>query len=190
MTKRKFSEEIQRVYGHINMLQHLRILDVDVKDALKYAEAKNSILLAINGVALNVLGGTAFSHIELIKNSPILSIIVALGIVFLLLSIIINLLSFMPVLKYHWLNQEEEYYNDKDNPLYIGDIARYQRNNYIKRIFTIFGEDPEEVNEAEKKYIDQIQINSVLQCFVMHLICSDYTNIILGYLPHGIKTKK
>jgi len=140
MTKRKFSEEIQRVYGHINMLQHLRILDVDVKDALKYAEAKNSILLAINGVALNVLGGTAFSHIELIKNSPILSIIVALGIVFLLLSIIINLLSFMPVLKYHWLNQEEEYYNDKDNPLYIGDIARYQRNNYIKRIFTIFGE--------------------------------------------------
>ena len=120
---------------------------------LKFAEAKNTILIVFNSTLL-------FSILKMVSSLSV-NILYKYYIFFvislLFISIILLILSFIPRLQPPWLKITKK--SDQDNLLYFGDISKYSPKEYINNVSDKFNLKSENYN-LEKEYGNQIVVNS------------------------------
>lgn len=125
----------------------------NVNNWLKFAEAKNGAIIAVNSAL--IFGISRIFLVNDIQNIFV-KLYLFIFIFLLLVSTVIALLSFVPKLDYPYLFFSKKSKND--NLLYFGDIAKYAEAEYNKKIKKIVSKS--ENIELEKFYINQIVINS------------------------------
>jgi len=136
------------------MVNHLKDIFDNVNYWLKFAEAKNGAIIALNS---SLIFGV-FKINSTIANENIFRDYYIVMIIFVLLvSTIIALLSFIPRLKYPYINFQS--INKHDNLLYFGDILKYTADQYYEKIQTIINTEDNQ-KELELYYINQLIINS------------------------------
>jgi TM2 domain-containing membrane protein YozV len=125
----------------------------NVNNWLKFAEAKNGAIIALNSAFIfGLLRLLQSSNTENLYKEMYIKMIIFL----LLVSLIMALLSFIPKLKYPYIKFDK--ISKKDNLLYFIDIAKYTDNEYYEKITTITEKSSNE--KLDKYYIQQIIINS------------------------------
>jgi len=140
------------------MLDILKDIFENVNNLLKFAEAKNGIIIALNAT---VIFGIFKLGVLSLDTSSILNWYLYITIFMLLTSLIIALLSFVPKLKYPYLSFEKPL--ETDNLLYFGDIAKYTPTQYKKhceKIIKLDDKDYQNNCKLTDDYINQIVINS------------------------------
>ncbi len=128
----------------------------NVNSWLKFAEAKNGAIIALNAT---FIFGILKLNIISTSEKNILDYYLFIAIFMLLVSIIVALLSFIPRLSDTYIKFKEPM--DNDNLLYFGDIAKYTDIKYKEKIQIFIqlngSEGSDKLNEY---YIKQIIINS------------------------------
>ncbi len=127
----------------------------NVNNWLTHAEAKNVAIVAFNVACLSLI-----SEIKDIANIKILYYIVCVG---MLLSTIMALISFFPKMGKETKNQGSR--SDSDNLIFYIDIAKYDKEQYIKAIFKQYaGIDilDTEVQKIEKDFAEEITYNATV----------------------------
>lgn len=136
-----------------NMDEKLNQIFSNVNNWLKYAEAKNALIIVLNSTLI-------FGIINLypaIKDDTSYILYMSIAILMMLISIIVALISFIPRLKSPYEKVESPLEND--NLLYFGHIAKYTSEQYREKIEKILS--AENTNkEFDMYYINQIIINS------------------------------
>lgn len=123
----------------------------NVNNWLKFAEAKNGTIIALNSALIFGL----FQICQDTKTENIILIVyVYSALISLFISIIIAILSFVPKLSYQYTSFGKP--KDSDNLLYFGDIAKYSEKEYIDKLSSITNE----ITDFDKQYINQIATNS------------------------------
>lgn len=136
------------------MVNDLKDIFDNTNNWLKFAEAKNGAIIALNSALL--FGILKFN--STLANENFLRDYYIFMIVFvLLISTIMALLSFIPRLKYPYTHFEKP--NNNDNLLYFGDISKYTPNQYYEKIHTI-NNGASDKKDFEMYYINQIINNS------------------------------
>ena len=97
-------------------------------DWLKFAEAKNGVLIA---VVCTVIFGI-YKAVSDLENIHIFMVIYLISFfLFCLIALIISMLSFIPQLKPpFWLTVEER--KENDNPFFFGHARKYNKCTYLK----------------------------------------------------------
>lgn len=149
------------------MEETLKNIFDNVNEWLKFAEAKNGILIALLGTALFTLLEKSNSilfrdNISISNNMLVIkfdinffvSLYLVLLIIFLLIAVGILLMSFLPQTKR--LFKIKGVKNENDNSLFYGDIIKYTPEEYLKFI------EPNrtDFSKSELDYAYQIVINS------------------------------
>lgn len=137
------------------MEEQLKTIFANINEWLRFAEAKNGALLAANAA-------TIFGAIQVVLGERELNfwwyLYLYVLIFFIVLSIIITLVSFLPRTKIPWIRQigEKQKY---DNLLFFGDISKYTPSDYIEHVIKLYGKD---ITPSRLDYIyaEQIVINS------------------------------
>jgi len=140
------------------MLPTLLNLQDKVNDWLKFAEAKNGVLIGLDEV---MIFGVIQAFIA--DKSPLKEFHYSVCIVVLLitLSLLLALTSFLPKLQLtHFVHGSP--CPESDNLLYFGHIAKYSPDLFFIEFSKFFeGNDQELVGEqTQKQYIGQIVMNS------------------------------
>lgn len=130
-----------------------RILS-DVNEWLKFAEAKNGALLALNCALVFGLTRTLVGADNLANEITYYGLFV---ITQLLGSLILSLLAILPRISPPWWIKFPQK-NDKDNPLYFGDACKYSPKSYLKLILGELNED--KYGKMHEHLAQQIVINS------------------------------
>ena len=147
------------------MEERLKEIFANVNDWLKFAEAKNGVLVAFNGSALVLVMSTLLNkeNLTFVIHHWYLIVLVGYFIFFAALGLIIALLSFLAQISPTWFRVKEEP-KDTDNLLFYRDIAKYDKNNvtpYLEKLSHIISPDrEEEMTQMEKLYANQIITNS------------------------------
>jgi hypothetical protein len=142
-----FKKETQNLRK--KMENQLKDIFSNINDWLKFAETKTATLLAGNGMII-------FGLFRIFKDSnEIHNAYISTAIILLSLSIFTNLLSLIPSLKVPFLLLNKDT-KKNDNLLYFLDIAKYETNNYLKKL----NNSIEKFTDFEKYYAEQIIINS------------------------------
>ena len=128
----------------------------NVNNWLKFAEAKNGAIIALN--ATFIFGILKLGIINDDNGNSFLNYYLYIAIFMLTLSIIIALLSFVPRLNHSYIQFKKPL--DKDNLLYFGDIAKYTPSKYEERLNISIKVDDEKNSTLNTYYINQIVINS------------------------------
>ena len=126
-----------------------------VNDWLKFAEAKNAVVVTATGVAL-------WATIRLIMAEETgcqVDLYLSILVIFLLSSFITSLLSFLPVLNYRWIIPEPAEIANK-NLLYFGYLSTLSNSQLIKKYREVTHTKETEVSELDDMYAEQIIINS------------------------------
>jgi len=123
----------------------------NVNNWLKFAEAKNGALIALNSAMIFGLVRAMMNN----KNLYIESYVNCM-IFLLVVSIVMAILSFIPKLKYPYIKFDIPSKND--NLLYFGDVSKYSEEEYSKKLMKII--EKSENDKLDKFYIQQIVINS------------------------------
>jgi len=140
----------------------------NINDWLKFAEQKNGALLVLN---VGIVWGMTRIVSKAENIIYAIYVINVLGYIFIVLSAIICLFSFFPILtnqsfkisklkksyKDHSLFIMEQ--SDKDNSLYFGDISKYKDSEYLRLISKKLG-IKKTYTDFEKDYANQIINNS------------------------------
>lgn len=129
---------------------------------LKFAEAKNGALLALNCALLFglVRVGLAVEELPLLIGAYM-----ALAGVFLLVGITLTLMSFLPRLEPPlWIKYPET--REQPNVLFFGDVCRLTATSYIERFNRIASKD-ESFSEQETQFAEQIVTNSKI-AYIKH----------------------
>ena len=146
------------------MEERLKTIFGNVNDWLKFAEAKNGVLITLNG-------GAIFAFISSFKDKLTLSGVDFLSAEFLfrifcleflaccLISLLISLLSFLPQTKEKVFFFPPEPKRTNDNPLYFGDIQKYTA---VELLDLIKDNHQSSYTQMEKHYASQIVINSII----------------------------
>lgn len=149
------------------MEEKLKEIFNNVNEWLKFAEAKNGILIALVGTALLTLLDKSsdilfLDNISISNNIPVIkfdinffvSIYLVLLMVFLVIAICIILISFLPQTKQVFKIKGVKTKND--NSIFYGDIIKYTPEEYLKFI------EPNRTDftKSELDYACQIVINS------------------------------
>ncbi len=125
-----------------------------VADWLKYAEAKNAVLVAFDSTVSLAVAGCLLNKME-IAFIPVwylkLSLILFIG------GAAISLISFLPQLTQFDLNKKR--HHNLINPLYFADIAKLSEDEYAKLIRERYSLD-NEFSQYEQDLINQITYNS------------------------------
>lgn len=140
------------------MEEKLNSIFINTNDWLKFAEAKNGIIITLNGAGI-------FGLINLIGDEPVGLIQYKLLIILLLFSMIVSLiialLSFFPNLKISHLYSKKISVND--NLVYYGHICKYPTEKYVIALYSNFENrniSYAECPKYEKQLAEQIVINS------------------------------
>lgn len=127
----------------------------NVNEWLKFAEQKNAALVVLNGssiwgFSLILRNTTNLSRCELLFSSS--------GYLLLTLSVLLCLLSFMPILQNPWLPIGKKH--ESDNCLYFGHIAKYDEFDYLKILASKLQTNSNSFNNFELDMASQVLINS------------------------------
>ena len=149
------------------MEENLKDIFNNVNEWLKFAEAKNGILIALLGTALFTLLDKSTSilflnNISISNNTLVIkfdinlfvSLYLVFLIIFLVIAISIMLISFLPQTKQVFKIKDIK--NENDNSLFYGDIIKYTPEEYLEFIEP----DRENFSRSELDYAYQIVINS------------------------------
>jgi len=127
----------------------------NVNNWLKFAEAKNGAIIALNAT---VIFGILKLGVINVNGNNILNYYLYVAVFMLILSITIALLSFVPRLTHPYIQFKKPL--DKDNLLYFGDIAKYTPYKYEERLNLSITINDENNSTLNVYYINQIVINS------------------------------
>lgn len=138
------------------MINTLRDIYDDVNNWLKFAEAKNGAIIALNSA---LIFGILKFFTSLDDVPVLLSLFAFVGLFMLTVSIIIALLSFIPRLTHPYIKVDK--ISTNDNLLYFGDIAKYDKVDYRQKLTAMIATKKDEENEKliDSK-ISQIIVNS------------------------------
>lgn len=125
-------------------------------EMVKFSEAKNAILIALNGSA--ILG-----ILKIISDakicSPWINYYMCTFIVFAISGLLISLMSFFPRIKLPWLLCTGTP-NSNDNLLLYTDICKYDEQTYLNSLVASMKEPAKEHSPFEIFYANQIIVNS------------------------------
>lgn len=127
----------------------------NVNNWLTHAEAKNAAIVAFNIACLSFVG--SMKNIESVK---ILYYTMSIG---MLLSTIMALISFFPKMGKETSNQSG--HSDYDNLLFYVDIAKYDKEQYIKAIFKQYAKIDildADIQKIEKDFSAEITYNATV----------------------------
>ena len=122
----------------------------NVNDWLKFAEAKNGVIIALNSA---IIFGILKLYPSLKIDNSYIEYYITYIILFLTISIIIALLSFIPRFYYPFIKIDK--ISESDNLLYFGDIAKYNEIEYSRKIL-------EKIPDTEKTSFDVYYINQIV----------------------------
>ena len=135
-----------------------KILDRSFKNTnewLKFAEQKNATLLILNG-------GIVWGVARIIANFdciPTISVWAnTIGYFCIVLSVLVCIVSFLPVLQVRWFKPDEK--NEYDNCLFFEDIAKYTSVEYLKLLNNKLNLNINEFSKYEIDLSSQITTNS------------------------------
>ena len=138
------------------MEEKLKAIFAFVHEMVKFAEAKNAILVALNGAAilglLKIVNDTTFCSVW-IKYYLLEFILLAT------IGLLISLLSFYPRLKILWIVCEGEP-NSNDNLLLYSDICKYNEQRYLDALAQVINEPTRKHSQLDVFYTNQIIVNS------------------------------
>lgn len=140
----------------IRMEDKLKSIFENINDWLKFAEAKNGIIVAFNGSVILQI----FQIIKGISSSGIYFLCLIILLIFWTLSFLIALISFYPRTKILFLLRRNEKISKQDNLLFYGDIAKYSEKDYLQSLTKMFGRENYCWSNFEISYVNQIIINS------------------------------
>ncbi len=154
-----------------------------VNDWLKFAEAKNSVLMATTGFAIWIVARlllTVDMHFTLYMYFLVL-------VAFFFLAFVTAIISFLPVLSYTFINpvKNEQY---SKNLLYFGYLSTLNKNDLLKQLYSMTGISETQVSDISAMYAEQIIINSRIALAKYTLFEKGVSFILLGALtpPLGI----
>ena len=150
----------------------------NINDWLKFAEQKNTGLLALNtGIIWGI--SRLLDGLNIENNILYWSHIIAY--ILMILSAFICILSFLPILKNRWWLKKEKK-ESSDNMLYFGDISKYNSGDYLKLVKYKYNIEDYEFKNFEKDFAEQIVINSkiALDKYTKYILSSWLT--ILGII--------
>lgn len=127
----------------------------NVNNWLTHAEAKNAALVAFNIACLSFI-----SDMKESVNVGILYYIVCVG---MLLSTILALISFFP--KMGKDTKDQSRHSDRDNLIFYMDIAKYDKEQYIKAVFRQYAKMDildTEVQKIETHFAEEITYNAAV----------------------------
>lgn len=134
----------------------LKAIFANVHEMVKFSEAKNALLIALNGSA--ILG-----VLKILSDAKICSILIKYYIYgfifFAILGLLISLLSFFPRIKLPWLLCEGNPSSD-DNLILYTDICKYNERIYLEALAKSMGEPLKNHSQFEMFYANQIIVNS------------------------------
>lgn len=119
---------------------------------LKFAEAKNGVLITLNGAGV-------WGMLEFIQSASPTGFFLLYSWIFVLfmaLSAILTLLSFLPVLKAEWLQPVGDQ-RSESNLLFFGHIAEHTPEELLEALDISTRED---LNSINRDYAEQAIINS------------------------------
>ena len=153
------------------MEEKLKFIFNNVNDLLKFAEAKNGVIIAFNGAVIFQL----FEIIKDINSSNIYFICLIVLIGFWILSFIIALISFFPIINNTLFSRKNKRKANKDNLIFYGDIAKYKEEEYLQALSSSFKAEDYSCTNFEKNCANQIIINSRIalnkfKCFQISLV--------------------
>jgi hypothetical protein len=129
----------------------------NINDWLKFAEQKNAALLFLNGGM--VWGVTwVLNSVETLSNISYWFNLIAYS--FTLISALICIISFLPILQQRWFKPEDTC--TTDNCLYFAHSAKYEARDYLKLLATKLSYEAEKTTftEFEVDLAKQIVTNS------------------------------
>lgn len=141
--------------NHKIILDLLKDIFNNINNWLTFAEAKNAAIIAFNIACL--------SFICDIKNIVDIKILYYIMYVGMLLSTIMALISFFPKMGKETKNQNR--HSDHDNLIFYMDIAKYDREQYIKAIFKQYTKMDildTEVQKIERDFAEEITYNATV----------------------------
>jgi hypothetical protein len=161
-----------------------------VNDWLKFAEAKNAVIVAAAGVALWALVRLIVLN-ETNCYFRIYSIVFAL---FFLGGFIVSLLSFLPVLNYRWIVPASNSVANK-NLLYFGYLSTLSKNQLLNAYRHATQSKEANVIDIHGMYAEQIIINSrialvkyaMFEYAIKILLCGVLTPLIAVPLLYFLK---
>lgn len=136
------------------MLDTIRDTLSKVNDWIKYAEAKNAANIAFCSASIFAIARVVLSNPTLSSYAHAYGYIVIL---FLALSLVLSLVSFIPKLKTPWIKIGER--EKHDNLLYFGHACKYSGSKYLDKLYSGNSSKSKDYN-IEVMYCDQIVANS------------------------------
>lgn len=129
-----------------------------VVDWLKFAEAKNAALLTLNaGAAAGIIGWLGGDQVP----PPWLTPAVQLGLALIVVSAVVALASFLPVVNIDWLRRRGKH-TDTRSVLFFAEIAGSDPGSYLEllRKAAGLGAEAPPPTRLERDYAIQIVVNS------------------------------
>lgn len=153
-----------------------------VNEWLKFAESKNAALLAADtAMALGLLKVLQSYTLP----SQIVKLYLSFSIVFLALAAIVCLISFISQVTIPWLATKCRP-SETDNLLFYGDIAKYNPEKYMEKLYKQAMKDLDEIDAYEEDIAEQVIINSRIALRKYKLFnVALWLNVIVGLTPVG-----
>lgn len=140
------------------MEEKLNNIFININDWLKYSEAKNGILFALNGGVImgvvSLLGDSSF-------KVPIIINLVAVPC--FLVSLVVLLISFLPVVNKLIINTEQNETKNQDdiNLFFYGDLRKLNAEALLTKLYNSVDLDIEgNISKLQQNLADQIITNS------------------------------
>ncbi|SIR06414.1 hypothetical protein SAMN05920897_1323 [Alkalispirochaeta americana] len=172
------SEEEQKVENNLMGLY------VSINEWLKYAEAKNAILLPI---FIAIFLGVLTILLQITITNICLKIYLYNILIFTALGVFSTVLSFYPNLKRPFLFKGNK--SNNDNLLYFGDIQKYTVLDFETAYYEKYSINEKPKNSFAKEYINQIIINSKITYtkftyfkIGVFLLLSAFISIVISFL--------
>ncbi len=138
------------------MEERLQIILSNVNEWLKFAEAKNAVLVAANAA-------TIFGAAQIILGERALDVYMYwylyLFMLFIASGAIFALCSFLPQVRLPWLTATGATY-EHDNLIFYGDIAKYNPKDYVVALYNADGQAHVQPSTIDLDYAEQIVVNS------------------------------
>lgn len=164
-----------------------------VNDWLKYAEAKNGVHLALLGTS--IFGVTSL-YKDIFKPNYILNVFFYIYIGLAITSLIISLLSFLPVLIPKRLLRGK--IKENDNLTFFEHIIKYKPKIYLEKIIDKYYQDEpkESIHKVHYQHLaDQIIRNSKIAhrkfkifSIALYITLTAIGSMILGIITVGVKS--
>lgn len=138
------------------MEERLKPLLVFIQDLVKFAEAKNAVLVAFNGGA--ILGVLKFIGDNTCLNEYVVYYLWTF-VFFAACGLVVSLLSFLPRVKILWVGCTGEP-QATDNLILFSDICKYEVNQYLRALYLADDKPSAKYTDFDKLYANQVIVNA------------------------------